>query len=169
MYRNRPIFLTLLIIFLGYIPGTVSAEAKIGLVNLDALFKEIPIYRESQAKIKKEFDPRARKLKNLENEWNSLNEKYLKNEKIMANDEKKELVQKIRTTEEKFRSNQQSLQKDLQEKQQEELRKIRQIVESAITDYAEDNNFDLIIRADGTALYAKKYLDVTQDIISELQ
>mgnify|MGYP001422634518 CR=1 FL=1 len=72
----------------------MSAEAKIGLVNLDALFKEIPIYRESQAKIKKEFDPRARKLKNLENEWNSLNEKYLKNEKIMANDEKKELVQK---------------------------------------------------------------------------
>ena len=43
MYRNRTIFLTLLIIFLGYIPGTVSAEAKIGLVNLDALFKEIPI------------------------------------------------------------------------------------------------------------------------------
>ena len=87
----------------------------------------------------------------------------------MADNEKKELVQKIRTTEEKFRSNQQSLQKDLQEKQQEELRKIRQVVESAITDYAEDNNFDLIIRADGTALYAKKYLDVTQDIISELQ
>ena len=45
MHRNKSVFLALLIIFLSYIPGTVSAEAKIGLVNLDALFKEIPIYK----------------------------------------------------------------------------------------------------------------------------
>ena len=53
--------------------------------------------------------------------------------------------------------------------QQEELSKIRAIVESAITEYAEKNDFDLIIRADGTTLYAKKYINITQEIISELQ
>ena len=39
------------------------AEVKIGIVKLDILFKEIPIYKESQNKMKKEFKPKADELK----------------------------------------------------------------------------------------------------------
>ena len=151
------------------IPSSASAELKLGIVNLDQLFKEIPIYTESQEKIKKQFDPRARNLKTLEEEWNNLNEQYLKNETVMSDKEKKVLVEKIQKIEAKFRTGQEKIQTDLQRLQQEELSKIRAIVESAITEYAEKNNFDLIIRADGTTLYAKKYINITQEIISRLQ
>ena len=34
--------------------------------------------------------------------------------------------------------------------------------------FAEDNDYDLILRADGTTLFAKKYVDITQDIINIL-
>lgn len=152
-----------------FIPSFASAELKMGIVNLDQLFKEIPIYRESQEKIKKQFDPRARNLKTLEQEWSGLNEQYLKNETVMSDKEKKELVEKIQTIETKFRTGQEKIQTDLQMVQQEELSKIRAIVESAITDYAEKNDYDIVIRADGTALYAKKYINITQEIISKLQ
>ena len=145
------------------------AELKMGIVNLDLLFKEIPIYRESQEKIKKQFDPRARNLKTLEQEWNGLNEDYLKNETVMSEKEKKALVEKIQGIEKKFRSGQEKIQADLQKVQQEELSRIRAIVEKAITDHAEKNDFDIIIRADGTTLYAKKYINITQEIISKLQ
>ena len=151
------------------VPSSASAELKLGIVNLDQLFKEIPIYTESQEKIKKQFDPRARNLKTLEEEWNNLNEQYLKNETVMSDKEKKVLVEKIQKIEAKFRTGQEKIQTDLQRLQQEELSKIRAIVESAITEYAEKNNFDLIIRADGTTLYAKKYINITQEIISRLQ
>ena len=157
------------LITMVFIPSIVSAELKMGIVNLDQLFKEIPIYRESQEKIKKQFDPRARNLKTLEQEWSGLNEKYLKNETVMSDKEKKLLVEKIQSIETKFRSGQEKIQTDLQAVQQEELSKIRAIVESAITKYAEKNDFDIIIRADGTTLYAKKYINITQEIISELQ
>jgi outer membrane protein len=152
-----------------FVPSIVSAELKMGIVNLDRLFKEIPIYRESQEKIKKQFDPRARNLKTLEQEWSGLNEKYLKNETVMSDKEKKLLVEKIQSIETKFRSGQEKIQTDLQAVQQEELSKIRAIVESAITMYAEKNDCDIMIRADGTTLYAKKYINITQEIISELQ
>ncbi|MDA7841646.1 OmpH family outer membrane protein [Gammaproteobacteria bacterium] len=151
------------------IPSSASAELKLGIVNLDQLFKEIPIYNESQAKIKKQFDPKARNLKTLEEEWNSLNEQYLKNETVMSDKEKKTLVEKIQAIEVKFRSGQEKIQTDLQKMQQQELSKIRAIVESAIEEYAENNDFDLIIRADGTTLYAKSYINITQEIISRLQ
>ena len=151
------------------IPSYASAELKLGIVNLDQLFKEIPIYAESQVKIKKKFDPKARNLKTLEEEWNGLNEQYLKNETVMSDKEKKALVEKIQGIEVKFRNGQEKIQTDLQKMQQEELSKIRTIVESAIEEYAEDNDFDLIIRADGTTLYAKSYINITQEIISKLQ
>ena len=151
------------------IPSSASAELKLGIVNLDQLFKEIPVYAESQVKIKKKFDPKARNLKTLEEEWNGLNEQYLKNETVMSEKEKKALVEKIQGIEVKFRNGQEKIQTDLQKMQQEELSKIRTIVESAIEEYAEDNDFDLIIRADGTTLYAKSYINITQEIISKLQ
>jgi Skp family chaperone for outer membrane proteins len=53
--------------------------------------------------------------------------------------------------------------------QQQELSKIRAIVEAAIEEYAENNDFDIIMRADGTTLYAKSYINITQEIISKLQ
>ena len=152
-----------------FIPSSVSAELKLGIVNLDQLFKEIPIYNESQEKIKKKFDPKARNLKTLEEEWSNSNEEYLKNETVMSDKEKKVLVEKIQKIEVKFRSGQEKIQIDLQKMQKEELSKIRAIVESAITEYAENNDFDIIIRADGTTLYAKKYINITQEIISKLQ
>jgi len=169
MLNYKSIKITFIILSIVMVPLTADAELKMGIVNLDILFKEIPIYRESQEKVKKQFDPRARNLKTLEQEWNNLNNKYLKNETVMSDKEKKELVEKIQSIETKFRSGQEKIQADLQKVQQEELSRIRGIVEKAITEYAENNNFDIIIRADGTTLYAKKYINITQEIISKLQ
>lgn len=169
MLNYKSIKITFIILSIVMVPLTADAELKMGIVNLDTLFKEIPIYRESQEKVKKQFDPRARNLKTLEQEWNNLNDKYLKNETVMSDKEKKELVEKIQSIETKFRSGQEKIQADLQKVQQEELSRIRGIVEKAITEYAENNNFDIIIRADGTTLYAKKYINITQEIISKLQ
>ena len=169
MLKNKSIHVILLILVTAMLPNMASAELKMGIENLDALFKEIPIYRESQEKVKKQFDPRARNLKTLEQEWNSLNDQYLKNETVMSDKEKKDLVEKIQNVETKFRSGQEKIQADLQKVQQEELSRIRTIVEKAITEYAEKNDFDIIIRADGTTLYAKKYINITQEIISKLQ
>ena len=169
MLKNKYNHILSVIIFTLLASSPVSAELKMGIVNLDTLFKEIPIYRESQEKVKKQFDPRARNLKTLEQEWNTLNDKYLKNETVMSEQEKKDLVNKIQSIETKFRTGQEKIQADLQKVQQEELSRIRAIVETAITNYAEKNDFDIIIRADGTTLYAKKYINITQEIISKLQ
>ena len=137
---------------------SVNAEVKIGIVKLDILFKEIPIYKESQKKMKDEFEPRA----------NKLNDDYLKIESVMSKNERKDKIDKINKVEREFREKQQTLQKELQNKQNSELNRIRVIVENAINEYAKDNDYDIILRADGTTLYAKTYVDITQEIIDKL-
>jgi len=86
----------------------------------------------------------------------------------MSKDQRKSKIKEINDIEQKFRTNQQALQQELQGKQNSELQRIRIIVEKAISKYAKDNDYDLILRADGTTLYAKKYVDITQDIINIL-
>ena len=86
----------------------------------------------------------------------------------MSKNDRKNKIKEINNTEQKFRSKQQKLQQELQAKQNSELHRIRVIVEKAINEYAENNDYDLILRADGTTLFAKKYIDITQDIINIL-
>jgi outer membrane protein len=154
--------------FLVIFSNNLYADTKIGVVKLDVLFKEIPIYKQSQNNLKKEFKPKADELKKLETSWNKLNDDYLKNERTMSKNDRKEKIKEINQTEKKFRSKQQKLQQELQSKQNSELQRIRIIVEKAINEYAEKNDYDLILRADGTTLFAKKYVDITQDIINVL-
>ena len=154
--------------FLSLFSNTLYADTKIGVVKLDILFKEIPIYKESQNNLKKEFKPKADELKKIETSWNKLNDDYLKNERIMSKNDRKAKIKEINETEQNFRSKQQKLQQELQAKQNSELQRIRIIVEKAINEYAEKNDYDLILRADGTTLFAKKYVDITQDIINIL-
>ena len=165
MYKK---LIKILFIVLVTISNTSYAETKIGVVKLDVLFKEIPIYKESQTNLKNEFKPKADELKKIETSWNKLNDDYLKNERIMSKNERKAKIKEISDIENKFRTMQQSLQKELQGKQNSELQRIRVIVEEAINKFAEDNDYDLILRADGTTLFAKKYVDITQEIINIL-
>ena len=165
MYKK---LINILFIVLVTISNTSYAETKIGVVKLDVLFKEIPIYKESQTNLKNEFKPKADELKKIESSWNELNDDYLKNERTMSKNERKAKIKEISDVENKFRTMQQSLQKELQGKQNSELQRIRVIVEKAINKFAEDNDYDLILRADGTTLFAKKYVDITQEIINIL-
>ena len=57
MSYNKYLILLFTILFLA--SHSVQAEVKIGIVKLDILFKEIPIYKESQRKMKDEVEPRA--------------------------------------------------------------------------------------------------------------
>jgi outer membrane protein len=160
--------ITSILFFLLIVSNNAFADTKIGVVKLDILFKEIPIYKESQNNLKKEFKPKADELKKIETSWNKLNDDYLKNERVMSKNDRKAKIAEINETEKKFRNKQQELQKALQSKQNSELQRIRVIVEKAINDYADKNDYDLILRADGTTLYTKKYVDITQDIINLL-
>ena len=154
--------------FLVIFSNNLYADTKIGVVKLDVLFKEIPIYKQSQNNLKNEFKPKADELKKLETSWNKLNDDYLKNERTMSKNDRKEKIKEINQTEQEFRNKQQKLQQELQTKQNSELQRIRIIVEKAINEYAEKNDYDLILRADGTTLFAKKYVVITQDIINIL-
>ncbi len=163
MFRKYFILYVLLIL-----PLTSFAETKIGIVKLDILFQEIPIYKESQTNLKKEFEPKANELKKIEVKWNKLNDDYLKNERTLSKNDRQKKIKEINAIEKEFREKQQALQGELQSKQSSELERIRKIVEKAINEYAKDEDYDLILRADGTTLFAKKYVDITQDIINIL-
>ena len=124
MKKIQTLLLYALVFSIMIQPQLTYAEVKMGIVNLSRLLNEVPMYKDAREKIQKKFDPRARNLKTLEKEWNTLNDKYLKNESVMSDKEKKGLITKIQGVEEKLRSGQEKLQIDLDKTQREEYSKI---------------------------------------------
>ena len=160
MQNLSKILLSLTLVILTTYPQISYSEVKLGIVNLSRLLNEVPMYKDAREKIQKKFDPRARNLKTLETEWNSLNDKYLKNESVMSDKEKKNLVTKIQGVEEKFRSGQEKLQIDLEKTQREEYSKIEKIVNDTITEYAEKNNISYnVIEPNKKEFVIKSYAD----------
>ena len=137
MKKIQTLLLYTLVFSIMIQPQLTYAEVKMGIVNLSRLLNEVPMYKDAREKIQKKFDPRARNLKTLEKEWNTLNDKYLKNESVMSDKEKKGLITKIQGVEEKLRSGQEKLQIDLDKTQREEYSKIEKVVNEAISEYAE--------------------------------
>ena len=140
MKKIQTLLLYTLVFSIMIQPQLTYAEVKMGIVNLSRLLNEVPMYKDAREKIQKKFDPRARNLKTLEKEWNTLNDKYLKNESVMSDKEKKGLITKIQGVEEKLRSGQEKLQIDLDKTQREEYSKIEKVVNEAISEYAEKND-----------------------------
>ena len=62
--------------------------------------------------------------------------------RVMSKDERKNKIDEINKVEKEFREKQQTLQQELQSKQNSELNRIRVIVENAINEYAKDNDYD---------------------------
>ena len=100
-------YLFIFIVMFFVVSQHAAAEVKIGIVKLDLLFKEIPIYKESQKNMKDEFKPKADELKKIETSWNKLNDDYLKNERVMSKSERKEKISEINKIEKEFREKQQ--------------------------------------------------------------
>ena len=78
MKKIQTLLLYALVFSIMIQPQLSYAEVKMGIVNLSRLLNEVPMYKDAREKIQKKFDPRARNLKTLEREWNTLNDKYLK-------------------------------------------------------------------------------------------
>jgi Skp family chaperone for outer membrane proteins len=125
------------------------------LVNLDQLFKEIPIYNESQEKIKKQFDPKARNLKTLEEEWSNSNEEYLK--KVNA------LRQKVVDLQKKKQESFKNIARSRNNAKQALLKAVNPIVKK----YMEDNSIRLVLDKKAIIL-GDTTLEITDKIIKIL-
>jgi outer membrane protein len=158
-------FFCLLVAVTGVAPA-FAQELKIGYVNAVKVIEEAPQGEAAKKKLEAEFGPRDKKLVSMQARIKQLEDELEKNGLLLKDTERRGKEQEIVMLKRDLRRATQEFREDYNLRRNEELASLQKIVQKAITDLGQQENFDMILH-EGT-IYASKRVDLTDRILKKL-
>jgi len=160
MTFSRHIFLTTVIALAGF---SVSAqEFKIGIVNLDRIFREANSAKTAQTKLEQEFGKREKDLNDVATQLKTASDKFEREAPTLSetqrNIKQKQLVDQDRD----FQRKRREFQEDLNARKNEELQQVIERANRVVKTLAEAEKYDLIVQE---AVYVNPKHDITDKVL----
>ena len=155
-----------LILFLIFNVSIVSAEVKIGFVEIQKILKGAPQTVAANKKLEKEFTKRTAKLKKTVKEINSKEKAFKKNSMTMSETERAKNQREIQALKIDAQRTEREVREDIDLRRREEIAKVQKQVNIAVEKVAKEQNYDLVLYQ-GVA-YAGKKVDITDIVIKAL-
>lgn len=143
----------------------MAADIKIGFVDIPYLIDEAPQAHAASIRLEKEFAPRQAEIKARKSDLARLATK-LEDEKL-EDSERFNIEREFNKSERRVKRDEQEFREELNIQKNQEFKQVRVYVLDAIAAFAKLNDYDLII-SDGV-LYANKRIDVTEQVLIQLQ
>jgi outer membrane protein len=156
----------LLVLFAQYPVMAWSAELKIGYVNTVKVIEEAPQGIEALKKLEAEFGPRDKELVQLQGRIRALNDELQKSPTTLKERERSSRERELLTLKRELKRATQEFREDYNQRRNEELAALQQIVRKAIVDLARQEKYDLIMHEG--VLYAGDAVDITEKILKRL-
>lgn len=167
MITNRSaILMAALVTAFSMQPGTVQAEVKIGFVDTAKLMESAPQVKAAQSKIESEFSPREKELGVLQREIQTLEERLSRDGAVMSETEHSKLERDILAKRRDLKRSQEEFRDDLNIRRNEVLKKLQIDVFEAVTAFAKEQNYDLILSQG--VVYSSDRIDVTDGVLNKL-
>lgn len=144
-----------------------AAELKIGIIDMRAIINNAPQAKEAMEKLKKEFKAREDKIVTAEKSLKEKAEKLQRNSAVMSDAEKSKLEKEVVSGQRELQHLQAEFREDAALRQQEEMKKIMDKVNTVVEDVAKKEKYDLIIHKD-VVPFAVKTVDVTDKVIKAI-
>ena len=160
MNFSRHIVLTAVIALAGF---SVSAQDfKIGIVNLDRIFREANSAKSAQAKLEQEFGKREKDLNDVATQLKTASDKFEREAPTLSetqrNNRQKQLVEQDRD----FQRKRREFQEDLNARKNEELQQVIERANRVVKTLAEAEKYDLIVQE---AVYVNPKHDITDKVL----
>lgn len=157
------IFLGLAIAAAG---STASAqEFKVGVVNLDRIFREASSAKAAQTKLEQEFSKREKELTDLGAQLKTQSDKFEREAPTLAESQRttrqRQLVDQDRT----FQTKRREFQEDLSARKNEELQLVIERANKVVKSLAETEKYDLILQE---SVYVNPKHDITDKVLKVL-
>jgi len=145
--------------------GVVAAEAKIGFVNTERVFREAAPAKRAQQKLEREFASRNAELAKLEKQGRDLQLELEKDSVTLPEAARRERERSLADVSRNFQRLQRELREDLNLRRNEELAQVQERATRAINQIAESEKFDLVVQE---AVFASSRIDITDKVIRAL-
>ncbi len=170
--RNLERLVTVLLVFMA-VPGALLAQAsdpsKVGVINMNVAVSETGEGKKGLQDIQSKYQERGQKLQQMQQEIQSLQDQIQRQSATLSDDERLRLTRQLDEKQKIFKRAQEDYQSDLQEDEQDAVRRIGAKMDPIIKDYAQKNGFSLIIEG-GPQMpiyYAAPQVDLTETIVKE--
>ena len=142
-----------------------AQEFKIGIVNIDRIFREANSAKAAQAKLEQEFGKREKELTDVGAQLKTLADKFDREAPTLSESQRttrqKQLVEQDRD----FQRKRREFQEDLNARKNEELQQVIERANRIVKTVAEAEKYDLVLQE---AVYANPKHDITDKVIRAL-
>jgi len=162
--RRLCLFLLLPLLILSAAPA--FAELKIGYVNAVRVIEEAPQGVAALKKLETEFGPRDKELVSLQNRIRQVDEELLRSVPALKDADRRMREREILTLKRELKRATQEFREDYNQRRNEELAVLQQVVRKAILEIAKQEKYDLVLH-EGT-VYASDSIDITEKVLKKL-
>jgi len=156
--------------FLGLIIAVagVSASAqefRVGIVNLDRIFREANTAKAAQTKLEQEFSKREKEINDLGTQLKTLSDKFEREAPTLAESQRNTRQKQLVDQDREFQRKRREFQEDLNSRKNEELQLVIERANKVVKTLAETEKYDLILQE---SVYVNPKHDITDKVIKAL-
>jgi outer membrane protein len=142
-----------------------DAGSRVGAVNVEKVFNESNMAKQSQAKLENEFAKRQNELRSAIEKIKAAAEKLDRDGAVMSEAERSRRQRELAEQDRELQRKQREYNEDLNQRNFEERAKVAEKANMALKQIAEQKKLDIIIQ---DPAYANPKSDVTDDVIKVL-
>jgi outer membrane protein len=149
------------------LPGSASAELKIGVVNAIKILEGAPQAEAARKQLEKEFASRDRDLVARQKTIKEMEDRLARDGATMAEAEARKLERDIVSKRRDLKRDQDEFREDVNLRRNEEFGKIQKEIVQSIQDVAKAEGYDLVL-GEGV-IYASDKTDITNAVLERLR
>ena len=142
-----------------------AQEFKVGIVNLDRIFREANTSKAAQAKLEQEFSKREKDIADLGGQIKVQSEKLEREAPTLSESQRNTRQRQLVEQDREFQRKRREFQEDLNSRKNEELQLVIERANRVVRSLAEAEKFDLILQE---AVYVNSKHDITDKVIKTL-
>ncbi len=160
---SNKILLSLAIAMAGF--SASAQEFKVGVVNLDRIFREANSAKVAQTKLEQEFSKREKELGDLATQLKTLSDKFEREAPTLSESQRTTRQKQLVDQDREFQRKRRAFQEDLNARKNEELQQVIERANKVVKSLAEAEKYDLILQ---DSVYVNPKHDITDKVIKAL-
>jgi outer membrane protein len=142
-----------------------DAPARVGVINIDRIFREANIAKAAQAKIEQEFSKREKDINDLAAGLKTASDRFEREAPTLAESQRATRQRQLVDMERDLQRKRREFQEDLNARKFEEQQQVIERTNRVLKQVAEQEKYDLIVQE---AAYFNPKLDITDKVIKAL-
>jgi outer membrane protein len=142
-----------------------AQEFKVGIVNLDRIFREANSAKTAQVKLEQEFSKREKEINDIAAQLKTMSEKFEREAPTLAESQRTARQKQLVDQDRDFQRKRREFQEDLNSRKNEELQQVIERANKVVKALAEAEKYDLIVQE---AVYVNPKHDITDKVLKSL-